>query len=148
MRHANGKFRNTRTHPGVGVAHPHAVAATNQAGLIDHKNVKVDLGKAPKAKTAFTSAPEIHSGMMGKARSDGKHFAGLSGQDLSHYDADPGSALTGGDVMGHNLPQGKAFIGKPVEPVKGQRSRTNEDCETHADKQQHGADCLASAVKN
>jgi len=54
MRHANGRFRNQRTHPGIGHAHPHAVAATNQAGLIDHKHVKVDLGVAPKAKRAFT----------------------------------------------------------------------------------------------
>ena len=33
-----------------------------------------------------------------------------------------------------------------VLPVPGQRSRTNEDCETHADKCSHGADMLAGAV--
>ena len=139
MRHANGRFRNTRTHPGIGHAHPHAVAATNQAGLIDHKHVKADLGVAPKAKRAFTTAPQIHSGMMGKARSDGTHFAGVGGQDLSRYDANGPDPLSG-------APRDKALA--PVQPVPGQRSRTNEDCETHADKCQHGADMLASAAKN
>jgi len=37
--------------------------------------------------------------------------------------------------------------GKAVAPVPGQRSRTNEDCESHADKCQHGRDMLAGAVK-
>jgi hypothetical protein len=126
MRHANGRFRNTRTHPGIGHAHPHAVAATNQAGLTDHKHVKADLGVAPKTKRAFTTPPQIHSGMMGKARSDGTHFAGVGGQDLSRYDAN----------------------GTAVQPVPGQRSRTNEGTETHADKCQHGRHMIAQAVKN
>jgi len=137
MRQANGRFRNQRAHPGVGVVHPHAVAATNQAGLIDHKRVKADLGVAPKAKRAFTTAPEIPSGMMGKARSDGTHFAGVSGQDLSRYDADGPDPLSG-------APRGKTL--GTVRPVPGQRSRTNEGVESHADKCQHGADMLAGAV--
>ena len=139
MRHANGRFRNQRTHPGVGVAHPHAVMATNQAGLIDHKHVKVDLGVAPKAKRAFTTAPEIHSGMNAKSRKDGTHFAGLSGQDLSRYDANGPDPLSG-------APRGKTLA--PVQPVPGQRSRTNEGVESHADKCRHGADMLAGAVKS
>jgi len=38
--------------------------------------------------------------------------------------------------------------GKAVAPTPGMRSRTNDDCEDYATKQQHGRDCLASAVKN
>ena len=68
MRHANGRFRNQRTHPGIGHAHPHAEAAKNVAGQIDHRRVNADLGTAPKPKRAFTTAPQIHSGMMGTAR--------------------------------------------------------------------------------
>jgi hypothetical protein len=44
------------------------------------------------------------------------------------------------------FPNNKA--GKTVAPVPGQRSRTNEGVESHADKCQHGADMLAQAVKN
>jgi hypothetical protein len=122
MRHANGRFRNQRTHPGVGVAHPHAEAAKNVAGQIDHTNVKLALGKPPLPKKAFTDTPEIHSAMMGKARSDGTHFAGLSGQDLSRYDADPSGLDTVSVVEGP--PRGKAL--SPVQPSFGQRDRTND----------------------
>jgi hypothetical protein len=46
-----------KTHPGIGHAHPLAEAATNIAGQIDHTNVKVNLGKPPLPKKAFTTAP-------------------------------------------------------------------------------------------
>lgn len=38
--------------------------------------------------------------------------------------------------------------GKAVAPTPGMRSRTNADCESHADKMQHGQDMMAQAVKN
>lgn len=102
---------------GIGNAHPKAVAATNIAGTIDHDNVKLILGKPPLPKRAFASAPEIHSGMNAKSRKDGTHFAGLSGQDLSRYDGDGPDPLAA-------PPRGKQLT--PVQPVPGQRSRTDD----------------------
>ncbi len=120
MRHANGRFRNQRTHPGVGVVHPQAAAQV--AGKIADKKVHADLGVAPKQKKALTTAPELHSGMMGKARSDGTHFAGVGGQDLSRYDADPSGLDTKSAIEGP--PRGKAL--SPVQPSFGQRDRSND----------------------
>jgi hypothetical protein len=123
MRHSNGRFRNQRTHPGVGVVHPHAEAAAKTVvGQKDHTSVKADLGLAPKPKRAFTTSPEIHSGMMAKSRKDGTHFAGLSGQDLSRYDADPSGLDTKSAIEGP--PRGKRL--SPVSPSFGQRDRTND----------------------
>ena len=107
-----------KTHPGIGHAHPHAEAAKNAAGMIDHTNVTINLGKPPLPKKAFTTAPEIHSGMNAKSRKDGTHFAALSGQDLSRYDADPGDDPLAGPPRGKRL--------TPVQPVPGQRSRVND----------------------
>ncbi len=120
MRHSNGRFRNQRTHPGIGHAHPQAAAQV--AGKIVDTQVHADLGVAPKQKKAFTGAPQIHSGMMAKARSDGTHFAGLSGQDLSRYDADPSGLDTVAAIEGP--PRGKRL--SPVSPSFGQRDRTND----------------------
>lgn len=119
-----------RTHPGVGVAHPHAIAAANMAGKSAHRHVKADLDVAPKPKRAFTSAPEIHSGMIGKSRKDGTHFAGLSGQDLSKYDANGPDPLS-------SPPRGK--VSTPVQPVPGQRSRVNDPLHGGAPGQAHAA---------
>ncbi len=104
---------------GIGYAHPHAEAAKNVAGQIDHTNVNINLGKPPLPKRAFAGpAPEVHSGMNAKSRKDGTHFAGLSGQDLSKYDADPGNGPLAGPPRGKRL--------TPVQPVPGQRSRIND----------------------
>jgi hypothetical protein len=110
---------NQRKHPGIGHGHPHAVAAKNLAGQVHHANVKVHLGKEPLPKRAFTEVPELHSGMMGKSRTDGTHFAGVGGQDLSRYDANPGNDPLAG------APRGKRL--SPVQSVPGMRSQTNED---------------------
>lgn len=112
-----------KIHPGIGFGHPDAVAARNLAGsrgvpLAGHSTEKAALGKAPLHKRAFTETPEIHSGMNAKSRSDGTHFAGLSGQDLSRYDADGPNPLSG-------PPRGKRL--SPVAISPGMRSRTNED---------------------
>ena len=106
-----------KTHPGIGHAHPHAEAAKNIAGQIDLTHVKADLGVAPKPKRAFTESPEIHSGMNAKSRRTGTHFGGLSGQDLSRFDANGPDPLSG-------PPRGKRLT--PVQPVPGQRSRVND----------------------
>ncbi len=107
----------SKTHPGVGFPHPHAQAAKNIAGQIDHTHVRADLGKKPLPKRAFAGpAPEIHSGMMAKAK-DGTHFAGLSGQDLGRYDANGPDPLSG-------APRGKVLT--PVAPSFGQRSRVDD----------------------
>jgi len=103
---------------GTGYAHPHAEAATNVAGQIDHTNVKVNLGKPPLPKRAFTTAPEIHGGMNAKSRADGTHFTGLSGQDLSRYDSNPGDDPLAGPPCGKRL--------TPVRPSPGMRSRVND----------------------
>jgi hypothetical protein len=103
---------------GIGYAHPHAEAAKNIAGQVDHTNVKVDLGRPPLPKRAFTTAPpEIHSGMNAKSKS-GVHFAGLSGQDLSRYDANPGNDPLAG------APRGKRLT--PVQRSPGMRSRVSD----------------------
>jgi hypothetical protein len=106
-----------RNHLGIGYAHPDAERAKSIAGQTDQTHVKADLGKAPLTKRAFTTAPEIHSGMNAKSKS-GVHFGGLSGQDLSRYDADPG------DDPLSALPSGKRLTA--VMPVPGQRSRVND----------------------
>jgi hypothetical protein len=105
-----------RNHPGIGYAHPHSVP--NKAGEVDQTHVHADLGKAPLPKRAFTEAgrPEVHSGMMAKSET-GTHFAGLSGQDLSRYDAegpDPFSAP----------PRGKKLA--PLAPHPSMRDRFND----------------------
>jgi hypothetical protein len=105
-----------RNHPGVGYAHPHAVAAKNIAGQIDQTNVHADLGKPPLPKRAFTETPEIHSGMMGKSKT-GTHFAGLSGQDLSRYDADGPDPLSA-------PPRGKKLA--PLAPHPSMRDRFDD----------------------
>ncbi len=104
--------------PGL-IAHPHAVEFVS--GQQDHTS-EVHGTTPGKVKHAHMVASPIHDGMMGKSRRTGTHFSGLSGQDLSHYDADPGNALSGPEVMGHNLPMGKKLT--PVAPAFGQRSRT------------------------
>ena len=75
-----------------------------------------DLGKTARVKRAFTAPPEIHSGSNAKSRS-GTHFNGLSGQDLSRYDADGPDPMAGPT-------QGKRLT--PVQPSPGMRSRTND----------------------
>jgi hypothetical protein len=124
MRHSNGRFRNQRTHPGVGHAHPQAVAASklNTSGRVDHTNVKADLSKPPLPKRAFTETPQLHSGFNAKSRKDGTHFCALSGQDLSRYDADPSGLDTVSVVEGP--PRGKRL--SPVQPSFGQRDRTDD----------------------
>jgi hypothetical protein len=108
-----------KIHPGIGHAHPHY--AGNVAGQTDQTHVKADLGKPPLPKRAFTEALEIHSGMNAKAK-DGTHFAGLSGQDLSRYDADPAGLDTVSAIEGP--PRGKRL--SPVQPSFGMRSRVND----------------------
>lgn len=122
-----------RTHPGLGHAHPATVAATNQAGKIDHLNTKANLNKPPLPKRAFQEAhaPEIHSGMLGKSRRTGQHFAGVSGTDLSRFDANPGDDPTAA------LPRGKVLT--PVQPVPGQRSRANDPLHGGAPGEAHAA---------
>jgi hypothetical protein len=102
---------------GIGHAHPRAVEATNAAGMVDHANVNLALGKPPLPKKAFTSAPEIHSGMNAKSRRDGTHFAGLSGQDLSRYDANGPDPLSG-------APQGKRLTPVMASPGMKDQSAT------------------------
>jgi hypothetical protein len=103
-----------KIHPGGVGVHPHYVG--NVAGQTDQTNVHADLGKAPRTKRAFTEPLEIHNGSNAKSRS-GTHFAGLSGQDLSRYDADGPDPLAG-------PAQGKRLA--PVQPSPGMRSRTND----------------------
>lgn len=107
--------------PGL-IAHPHAVVIV--AGQKEQTNVHADLGVTPKIKHAHQVANPIHDGMMAKSTKDGTHFSGLSGQDLSHYDADPGNALSGREVMGGNLPMGKRLT--PPKFAPGMRSRAND----------------------
>ncbi len=56
--------------------------------------------------------------MNAKSRSTGQHFAGLSGQDLCRFDANPGDDPLAG------APRPKTFA--PAAPVEGQRSRIND----------------------
>lgn len=113
-----------KTHPGIGYAHPHAEAAKNIAGQIDQTHVHADLGKVPLPKRAFTTTPEVHSGFNAKSRSDGTHFAGLSGQDISRYDANPGDDPLAGP------PRDKVL--SPVQASPGMRSRVNDALSSEA----------------
>jgi hypothetical protein len=67
-------------------------------------------------KKAFKEV-EIHSGMVRQSRRDGTYFGGLSGQDLSRYDAAGPDPLSG-------APRGKRLT--EVTPVPGQRSTLND----------------------
>jgi hypothetical protein len=60
--------------------------------------------------------------MMGKSRTDGTHFAGLSGQDLSRYDADPSGLDTQAAIEGP--PRGKKLA--PLVPHPSMRDRFND----------------------
>lgn len=121
-------------HPQAMGAHPHSIEASNVAGgMEDHTNVKADLGKAPKLKRAFMTVPPIAAGMTAKSRSDGTHFHNIGGQDLSRYDADPGNDPLRGPARGKRM--------TPVQPVPGQRSRT----EPMADLKSLGSAVLAEA---
>jgi hypothetical protein len=92
----------------------------------------------------------IHPGMTTQTKSGGE---ALGGDHKSAVDSLSGLVTVpgkhGAEAVAHPLvapPVAKRLA--PVAPVPGMRSRTNADCETYADKQRHGADCLASAVKN
>lgn len=85
-----------KDHPAAMPSHPHAVP--NRAGTVDHANAHADLGVAPKPKRALTTSPPITGGMQAKSRRDGQYFHGLSGQDLSRYDADGPDPLSGAPV--------------------------------------------------
>lgn len=93
----------------------------------------------------------IHSGMTSLQ----KGGAGIGG--MSHPVA--GVGIGGGEpittsaaasplVHAYGSGTPKPHIGKSVEPVPGQKSQTNMDCEDHATKVGHGRDMLASAVRN
>ncbi len=96
------------------ISHPHAVP--NAAGMVDHTNVSATLGKQPLPKHAHLHSPPIHSGMMARSKS-GTHFSGLSGQDLSRYDADGPDPLAG-------PPQGKRTARAEINP--GCRDRSGD----------------------
>lgn len=98
--------------PGL-ISHPHALPKVT-SGMQDQTNVKADLGVRPKVKHAHLIAAPIHDGMMAKSRKDGTHFSGLSGQDLSRYDANGPDPLAG-------PPRGKRLT--PVQINPGSRSR-------------------------
>jgi hypothetical protein len=99
---------------------------------------------APKKVT-----PVMHHPAMTRQQTD---VAGLGG--LGH----PTATIDGGQTVATSAAASplahayggtlKPHIGQPVAQVPGQKSQTNMDCETHADKQQHGADMLDCAVKN
>jgi len=120
-------------------------------GLGDHAEghaVPGVLGRDGAPKRVVPVA--IHPGMTTQTKSGGE---ALGGDHKSAVDSLSGLVVVpgkhGGEAVAHPLvapPAEKRLA--PVAPVPGQRSRTNADCETHADKQQHGRDMLDCAVKN
>jgi hypothetical protein len=97
------------------ISHRHAVPKVN--GVRDVTSVTATLGKAPLPKRAHLESPPIHNGMNAKSRRDGTHFSGLSGQDLSRYDANPGDDPLVGAPRGKDL--------KPVALTPGMKSQTS-----------------------
>jgi hypothetical protein len=112
-------------------------------------NHKGDITRmAPKKVTPVN----YHPAMSTQTKSGGE---ALGGDHKSAVDSLSGLVIVpgkhGAEATAHPLvapPLAKPHLGKPVAPVPGMRSRTNQDCETYADKQRHGADMLDCAVKN
>ena len=97
------------------VSHPHSLPKAG--GMEEVTAVKATLGKAPKIKRAYTDPVPMHNGPTAKSRRTGEHFHGLSGQDLSRYDANPGDDPLAG------APRGKVLT--PVALSPGMKSRTS-----------------------
>jgi hypothetical protein len=118
-------------------------------GMGDHVT-----GHAVKGNIARDGAPKkvtgiaVHPGMT-RQQQDG---AGVGG--MGHAAA----TISGGQTIASSAaaaPLAHSYgaapdlkTGKVVPPSFGQRSRTNEDTESHADKVQAGRDTLASAARN
>lgn len=103
-----------KDHPAAMPSHRNAVP--NHAGMTDHTNTHANLGVQPKPKRALTTSPPIAGGMQAKSRRTGEHFHGLSGQDLSRYDAN------GPDPMAPGAPR-KRLTEPGITPTM--RSRTS-----------------------
>lgn len=101
-------------------------------------------GSVPKRTN--DSAP-IHPNMT-RQQKDGAGFGGM-GHATATIDGGKTIAASAAAVPLAHAYSGAPDLktGKAVAPSFGQRSRTNADTETHADKQSHGRDMLAEAVK-
>jgi hypothetical protein len=120
-------------------------------GLGDHADGHAVAGNIARDGSPKRVVPvAIHPGMTTQTKSGGE---ALGGDHKSAVDSLSGLVVVpgkhGAEATAHPLvapPVAKRLA--PVAPVPGQRSQTNQDCETHGDKVEHGADMLAEAVRN
>jgi hypothetical protein len=114
--------------------------------IVGHHKPNIAQDGAPKHVAPVMVHPSMSKvSKSGAMALGGDHASALD--SLSGLVVVPGKV--GGEAVAHPLikaPVDKPHLGKPVAPVPGQRSRTTEDCETYATKQQHGADMLAGAT--
>jgi hypothetical protein len=108
--HGHDGRMNAIARPGEATLDVHHGPAMSR-GIEAQQHTRATLGKPPKAK-GYNVAP--HSGMHTRSR-QGDAFRG--GDDLSRATANPSNPLGG-------PPPGKVLT--PVQPVPGQRSRTND----------------------
>lgn len=141
--------------PGEGLlSHPHAVP--NHAGMVDHTNVKLALGKTPQPKRAFTENTPIHGGMTVQTHA-GEAYGG---DHRSAVDALTGRAIVPGKdgkvATEHPLTRiapGKPGMG-PVPRSFGMRSRRNDPLHGGIADASHEEDCslgqriIAEAVQH
>jgi hypothetical protein len=118
-------------------------------GLGDHA-----VGHAVPGNKARDGAPKSvkpieHAFGMTRQQTDA---AGIGGMGHATATIDGGQTIVDSAAAS---PLAHAYSGKPdlktgkcVDAVPGQRSRTNEDAETYADKHRHGQDMLATAKRN
>jgi hypothetical protein len=102
-------------------SHPHSVPKAS--GMEEVTGVKATLGKPPKMKRAYTDPVPMHNGSNAKSRRTGEHFHGLSGQDLSRYDANPGDDPLAGAPRGKKLAPPRAAWGPPGVDLLAEQGR-------------------------
>lgn len=115
--------------PGM-LVHPNHPAHL-AVGQTEQQHVRADLGKAPKPKRAFTlgGAPPIHAGMLVQTKSGGQAYGAdhSSAVDALSGLRVPADSSGRGATVAHPLTKiAPPKNLKPVQPVPGMRSRSND----------------------
>ena len=93
---------------------PHNVP--NMARMTERTTVKATLGRMPLPKRSAYERPPVHSGMTMKSRRTGVHYQAIGGDEMSRFDANGPSPLSG-------APRGKRVAPVAVNPGCRDRSR-------------------------
>ena len=94
--------------------HPHNVP--NMARMTERTTVKATLGRMPLPKRSAYERPPVHSGMTMKSRRTGVHYQAIGGDEMSRFDANGPSPLSG-------APRGKRVAPVAVNPGCRDRSQ-------------------------